>query len=72
MYDHLICYGCVKCYTIWINHGEWDFKLNVEEDMDCSHDDIVGFWNDKFRYVAQAEGSYKGPNEDTKKYYNLL
>ncbi|XP_069149593.1 uncharacterized protein [Solanum lycopersicum] len=72
VYDHLIFYGFVKGYTRWINHGEWDIKLNVEDDMDCSRDDIDGLLNDQFRDVAQAKGAYNGPNEDAKKYYNLV
>ena len=72
MYDHLICYGLVKGYTRLINHGEWDIKLNVEDDMYCSRDDIDGLLNDQFRDVAQAKGAYNGPNEDVKKYYNLV
>ncbi|KAH0784184.1 hypothetical protein KY290_003782 [Solanum tuberosum] len=72
VYDHLICYGFVKGYTRWINHGEWDIKLNVDDDMDYSRDDIDGLLNDQFRDVAQAEGVYDGPNEDAKKYYNLF
>ncbi|KAH0688879.1 hypothetical protein KY289_016237 [Solanum tuberosum] len=72
VYDHLICYGFVKGYTRWINHEEWDIKLNVDNDMDYSRDDIDGLLNDQFRDVAQAEGVYDGPNEDAKKFYNLV
>ena len=72
VYDHLICYGFVKGYTRWINHGEWDNKLNVEYCMDWSCDDIDGLLNDQFRDVAQAGGVYDGPNEDAKKFYSLL
>ncbi|KAH0781461.1 hypothetical protein KY290_001059 [Solanum tuberosum] len=60
------------CYTTWINHGEWDVKLNVDDDMDYSRDDIEGLLNDQFRDVAQAKGVYDGPNEDAKKFYNLV
>ena len=49
-----------------------EIKLNVEDDMDCSRDDIDGLLNDQFRDVAQAKGAYNGPNEDAKKYYNLV
>ncbi|XP_069148013.1 uncharacterized protein [Solanum lycopersicum] len=59
-------------YTRWINHGEWDIKLNVEDDMDCSRDDIDGLLNDQFRDAAQAKGAYNGPNEDAMKYYKLV
>nr|XP_025884707.1 uncharacterized protein LOC112940671 [Solanum lycopersicum] len=59
-------------YTRWINHGEWDMKLNVEDDMDCSRDVIDGLLNDQFRDVAQAKRAYNGPNNDVKKYYNLV
>ncbi|KAG5631873.1 hypothetical protein H5410_003590 [Solanum commersonii] len=72
VYDNLICYEFVKGYTRKINHGEWDIKLNADDDMDYSHDDIDGLLNDQFRDVAQAEGVYDGPNEDTKKFYNLV
>ncbi|XP_015068774.1 uncharacterized protein LOC107013359 [Solanum pennellii] len=72
VYDHLICHGFVKGYTRWINHGEWDIKLNVDDDMDYSCDDIDGLLNDQFRDVAQAGGVYDGPNEDAKKFYSLL
>ncbi|WMV18242.1 hypothetical protein MTR67_011627 [Solanum verrucosum] len=72
VYDHLICYGFVKGYTRWINHEEWDIKLNVDDDMDYSRDDIDGLLNDQFRDAAQAEGVYDGPNEDAKKFYNLV
>ena len=72
MYDHLICYGFVQGYTRWINHGEWKIKLNVDDDMDESHDDIDGLLNDHFRDFAQAEGVYEGQNEDAKKFYNLV
>ncbi|KAH0743092.1 hypothetical protein KY290_031085 [Solanum tuberosum] len=72
VYDHLICYGFVKGYTRWINHGEWDIKLNVDDDMDYSRDDIDGLLNDQFRDVAQAKGVYDGPNKYAKKFYNLV
>ena len=73
VYDHLICHGLVKgYYTRWINHEEWDIKLNVDDDMDYSCDDIDGLLNDQFRDVAQAGGVYDGPNEDAKKFYSLL
>ena len=71
MYDHLICYGFVKGYTQRINRGEWDIKLNVDDDMDYSRDDIDGLLNDQFRNVAQ-DGVNNGPNEDAKKLYNLV
>ena len=72
MYDHLLCHGFIKGYTRWINHEEWDIKLNVDDDMDYSCDDIDGLLNDQFRDVAQAGGVYDGPNEDAKKFYSLL
>ena len=54
VYDHLIFYEFVKDYTRWINHGEWDIKFNVDDDMDYSCDYIDGLLNDQFRDVAQA------------------
>ena len=49
VYDHLIFHGFVKGYTRWINHGEWDIKLNVDDDKDYSCDYIDGLLNDQFR-----------------------
>ena len=72
MYYHLICHGFVKGYTRWINHGECDINLNVDDDMDHSRDDIDGLLNDQFRDVEHDGGVYDGPNEDAKKFYNLL
>ena len=46
--------------------------MYVEDNKDCSRDDIDGLLNDQFRDVAQAKGAYNGPNEDAKKYYNLV
>ncbi|KAH0720539.1 hypothetical protein KY284_005569 [Solanum tuberosum] len=34
IYDHLICYGFVKGYTRWINHGEWDIVMKADSDKD--------------------------------------
>lgn len=51
---------------------EWEIQLNVDDHMDDSCDDIDGLLNDQFRDVAQAEGVYEGPNEDAKKFYNLI
>ena len=72
MYDYLICHGFVKGYTRWINHGEWDIKLHVDDDMDYSRDDIDVMLNDQFRDVAQAGVVYNCPNEDVEKFYCLL
>ncbi|XP_019231467.1 PREDICTED: uncharacterized protein LOC109212288 [Nicotiana attenuata] len=75
VYDHLICYEFVQGYTRWINHGEKEISMNVNCDMDdnvYSYDDIDGLLNDQFRNVAHAGGVYEGPNEDAKKFYNLV
>ena len=72
MYDHLICYGFVKGYTQWINHGKWDIKLNIDDDMDYLGDDIDGLLNNQFRDVEQTEGVYNGQNECAKKFHNLV
>ncbi len=69
MHDHLICYGTVKLYTTWINHGEWYIMLNVDDNMNYTHDDIYGLLIDPFRDVAQGEGVYDGPNKFAKKFY---
>ncbi|KAJ1417985.1 hypothetical protein SESBI_16253 [Sesbania bispinosa] len=41
------------------------------EDEDDSRDDIDGLLFDTFRNVAEADGVSEGPNEDSKKFYNL-
>ena len=46
--------------------------MNIDDDMDYSRDDIDGLLNDQFRDVAHVEGVYDGPNEDAKKFYNLV
>ncbi|XP_070023273.1 uncharacterized protein [Nicotiana sylvestris] len=75
VYEHLICYGFVKGYTRWINHGEWEISVNVNCEMDdnvYSYDDIDGLLNDQFRNVAHAGGVYEGSNKDANKFYNLV
>lgn len=54
------------------HHGEWEIDLNGDDHMDNSNDDIDGLLNDQFRHVAQAKGLYEGPDEDAKKFYNLM
>lgn len=43
VYDILIWYELVKDYTRWINHKESDFKLNIDDDIDYSLDNIDVF-----------------------------
>ncbi|XP_060215394.1 uncharacterized protein LOC132642147 [Lycium barbarum] len=71
VYNHLICYGFVKGYSRWINHGEWDFPMKGDDEVNL-YDDIDGLLNDQFRDVTQAEGVYEGQNEDAKKFYKLV
>ncbi|XP_060200861.1 uncharacterized protein LOC132629147 [Lycium barbarum] len=59
VYNHLICYGFVKGYSRWINHGEWDFPMEVDDEVNL-YDDIDGLLNDQFRDVTQAEGCLHG------------
>ena len=47
VYDHLIAYEFLKGYTRWINHGKWDINFNVEDYIDCLHDDVDGLLNDQ-------------------------
>ena len=43
--------------------------LNVDYNMNYTHDDIYGLLIDPFRDVAQGEGVYDGPNKFAKKFY---
>ena len=79
--SHLICYGFVKGYKQWINHGEGVTSMDLDGDIDAYiddnsdedlHDDIDGLLNDRFREFAQMEGVYEGPNEDVKKFFTLV
>ena len=72
VYDHLICYGFIKGYTQLINHKEWDIKLNVDDDINYSPDDIDGQFIDQFRDFEQDEGLYDGPDENAKNFFNLV
>lgn len=62
MCDHLICYIFVQDCIKWINHGEWDIDLNVNDYMDYSRDYIYGFMNDQFRNISQGKGISDSPN----------
>ncbi|PNX89948.1 hypothetical protein L195_g046071, partial [Trifolium pratense] len=74
--DHLIAAGFVEGYDVWVNHGEC-MPLPMEIDNDTtdqedSHDDIGGLLYDTFRNVVEEEGSSEGPNEEARKFYNLI
>src|ERR1044072_556368 len=74
--DHLVAKGFLKGYDVWVHHGERTGRLmEVDDDktnQDDSHDDIDGLLYDTFRNVAGAEGVSEGPNEDARKFYNLV
>ncbi|XP_042437085.1 uncharacterized protein LOC122023056 [Zingiber officinale] len=75
--DHLIGYGFEKGYDVWVRHGEGLINpMDLNGDMDDREDaidDIDGLLYEQFRDVAQEEnGVGEGPNEDAKKFYNLL
>ncbi|KAM3237018.1 hypothetical protein P3L10_012047 [Capsicum annuum] len=72
VYNHLIGRGFIDGYKRWINQREWEIDLNGDDHMDNSNDDIDGLLNDQFRHVAQAKELYEGPDEDAKKFYNLM
>ncbi|CAL0308394.1 unnamed protein product [Lupinus luteus] len=61
VYDHLIGYGFEKGYDVWVRHGE------VLKDMY-----LDGLLHDTFRDVAEEYELNKGPNDDAKKFYNLI
>jgi hypothetical protein len=42
------------------------------KDQEDSHDDIGGLLYDIFRDVVEEDESSKGPNEEAKKFYNLI
>ena len=44
VYDHLIRYGFAKSCNRWINHREWDIKLNVDDDMIARMTMLMVFW----------------------------
>ncbi|CAJ2674634.1 unnamed protein product [Trifolium pratense] len=74
--DHLIAAGFVEGYDVWVNHGEC-MPLPMEIDNDTTdqedlHDDIGGLLYDTFRNVVEEEGSSEGPNEEARKFYNLI
>jgi hypothetical protein len=74
--NHLIAAGFVEGYDVWVNHGE-DMPLPMDVDKDTkdqedSHDDIGGLLYDIFRDVVEEDESSKGPNEEAKKFYNLI
>jgi len=78
LFDHLIGYGYVNGYTIWVNHGERvasdiDDDIDMDDEENCYVDDIDGLLHDKFRGVASEKGRVgESPNVDAKKFYNLL
>ena len=66
-----------KGYRIWVNRGKGLTPMDLDSDMDgeCdedSYDDIKGLLNDRFRDVAHGEGVYESPNEDAKRFFNLV
>jgi hypothetical protein len=76
VYDHLVAFGFVEGYKVWTNHGEQRSKTTkIDDHMDVedeSHDDIDGLLFDTFRNVVETNGVNDGPNEDAKKFYNLI
>ena len=76
VFDHLVAYGFVEGYKVWVYHGERrsrltkiDDRMEVQED---SHDDIDDLLFDTFRDFVETNGVNKGPNEDAKKFYKLM
>ncbi|XP_057761025.1 uncharacterized protein LOC130981442 [Arachis stenosperma] len=75
IHSDLICFGFVKGYTRWVNHGESVIGMDVDTgdtDEIYSCDDIEGLLDERFRNVADVEGEKEGMNEDAKKFYNLV
>nr|XP_027186488.1 uncharacterized protein LOC113784479 [Cicer arietinum] len=74
--NHLIEFSFVQGYDVWVNHGE-QISLPKEmddhmEDQEDSCDDINDLLYDTFRHAEKVEKGNKGPNEDAKKFYNLI
>ncbi|KEH40840.1 TNP2, putative [Medicago truncatula] len=71
-------FGFQKGYNVWVRHGVKIQKLNDINDNHMNDendqvDDIDGLFYERFRGVAQEE--YKvneGPNEDAKKFHNIV
>ncbi|XP_025640500.1 uncharacterized protein [Arachis hypogaea] len=76
VYDHLISKGFQKGYTVWVHHGKRISRMDSETDESEVHeglvDDIHGLLNETFRHVLEGDKDGDGPNEDAKKFYNLL
>ncbi|KAG5571725.1 hypothetical protein H5410_061491, partial [Solanum commersonii] len=68
-----IQFSCAKyCNIHWTRRNVVLYKMDQSRGMDYSRDDIDGLLNDQFRDVVQTEGVYDGPNEEAKKFYNLV
>ncbi|XP_020963472.1 uncharacterized protein LOC110265062 [Arachis ipaensis] len=76
VYDHLISKEFQKGYTVWVHHGERISHMDSESDESEVHegfvDDIHGLLNGTFRHVLEGDKDADRPNEDAKKFYNLL
>ncbi|XP_057436928.1 uncharacterized protein LOC130729257 isoform X3 [Lotus japonicus] len=76
--DHLIAKGFLKGYDVWVHHGEpirRRFPMEIDDDMEdqeYSNDDIGGLLCNTFRSVAEEEGVSEGPNEEARKFYDLV
>ncbi|KAJ1409904.1 Transposase-associated domain [Sesbania bispinosa] len=76
VHDYLISKGFLKGYDVWVNHGERiSLRMVIDDDIEDEDDsryDIDGLLFDRFRNVAKANGVSEGPNEDDRKFYNLV
>jgi len=76
IYKHLIITGFLEGYDLWVHHGgEIPSPTSKDEDMidnEDSHDDINALLYDTFRNVVEEKEGKVGPNDEAKKFYQLI
>ena len=74
IYEHLIISGFLEGF--WVHHGEEiPSPTSKDEDMvddEDSHDDINALLYDTFRNVVEAKEDKEGPNDEARKFYQLI
>jgi len=76
IYEHLIISGFLEGYDLWVHHGEEiPSPTSKDEDMvddEDSHDDNNALLYDTFRNVVEAKEDKEGPNDEARKFYQLI